>query len=460
MPVLLVHHYVLIASVVVAVLIPSTFIVVREATKVRRQGIIENLVSVFRRSKAHPALTMPSFEFVKYKYFIVDDRHDDNDPRHSDFTIPQWIAGGVPLILYLAVLNAFCGFVLLHQLFRIDFAIGVPFLGGGEPTPLFAWIVLSAHVAGVLFTVRAFNQAINNFDLSPLSLVGAAVNLAFGVATALLVTFTVWQGMSGPSLHGLEAAEAFPAMVATAFAAGYFPDVTVRNILRLSQLRSYKRDDASIYNSFKAVPVEVIDGIDSEIRNRLSDYHIASVQNLAAANPLMLFVETPFGVYQIMDWVAQAQLCASVGPTTLLALWRLGIRTIFDLERVALDERCYDDDLIREIGAILWQGHDHGRAMARGEASGFPPPYPTLRAIRADIRFRLESPHVHRLRQIFNQVSESIGDEARRLPPVGGPARRRFRHRSSCVRGPSSRRAAGPFAAAAWGLFALWCILA
>lgn len=459
MPVLLVHHYVLIASALVAVLIPFTFIIVREATKVRRQGIIENLVLVFQRSRTNPALTMPSFEFVKYKYFIVDSSYDHRDPKHSDFTPMQWIVGGVPLVLYLSALNAFCGFVLLHQLFKMNFAIGVTFVADNTPTPLFAWIVVSAHVAGVLFTLRAFNQAINNFDLSPLSLVGATVNLAFGVATALLITYTVWQGVSDLNLHGLQAAETFPAMVATAFAAGYFPDVAVRNILRLSQLRSYKRDDESIYNSFKAVPIEVIDGIDSEIRNRLSDYHIASVQNLAAANPLMLFVETPFGVYQIMDWVAQAQLCASVGPTTLLALWRLGIRTIFDLERVALDDRCYDDDLIREIGAILWQGHDHGRAMARGEAVSHPPAYPTLSAIRADIRFRLESPHVHRLRQIFNQVSESIGDEARCLPPIGGPARGRFRHRPPFAR-RSSRRAAQPFAAAAWGLFALWCIFA
>ncbi len=142
----------------------------------------------------------------------------------------------------------------------------------------------------------------------------------------------------------------------------------------------------------------------------MADYHIVSVQNLAAANPLMLFVETPYGVYQIMDWVAQAQLCCSVGPAALLKLWDIGIRTIFDLERVALDPACTAPELIEEIGGIIGQKQKvdaNGTVLTR-----------VMKAIQADIRFRLESPHVHRLRQIFNQVGESLGSESRRLPPV------------------------------------------
>ena len=53
---------------------------------------------------------------------------------------------------------------------------------------------------------------------------------------------------------------------------------------------------------------------------------------------------------------------------------------------------------------------------------------PALATLKADIRFRLENPHVHRLRQIFNQVSMSLGDEARRLWPLpdGGRGRPGF----------------------------------
>ena len=91
------------------------------------------------------------------------------------------------------------------------------------------------------------------------------------------------------------------------------PDVVLRNILQRDKLKNFKREEHEVFRAFKITPVEIIDGIDSEIRVRLDDHHIHSTQNLAAANPLMLFVETPYGVYQIMDWVAQAQLCCSVG---------------------------------------------------------------------------------------------------------------------------------------------------
>ncbi len=111
-----------------------------------------------------------------------------------------------------------------------------------------------------------------------------------------------------------------------------------------------------------------------------------------------------------MDWVAQAQLCASVGPSALSQLWRIGIRTIFDLERVALDQCCSAPELLETIGVVIWKGSEQSLSNK--------PIVPDLAAIKADIRFRLENPHVLRLRQVFNQVGDSIGVDARRLPIV------------------------------------------
>jgi hypothetical protein len=214
---------------------------------------------------------------------------------------------------------------------------------------------------------------------------------------------------------------AFFAVILTAFAIGYLPQVTSRNILLLSQIHNYKRENAETYKHFSVVPTEVIDGIDTIIRDRLSDYHIVSVQNLAAANPLMLFVETPYGIYQIMDWVAQAQLCCSVGPDSLVALWRLGVRTIFDLERAALDPACKHPQLLKAIGAALFAASPGNGQPGDGEIE--------INAVVADVLLRLQDPHVLRLRELYVRVENCLGPDARRLPAVPKSPASRTRRR-------------------------------
>ena len=403
------------ASFFAAALLPFVFVVTRESTKQHRQGIVEDLKIVFDASRDGSNRMIPSFEFVKYKYSVDRRTGQKTDDNRVDFSTLHWVLSGIPLVLVCFVLNAVTAGIVLHTLFRRPAAEVLPWLDDGDALPLSAWVLLAAYTGAVLFTLRSFRQAINNFDLSPFSLLGAFVNVGFSVLIAPLLVFGVLRFPQAVGVPiGIEGTAAFPVVLIGAFAAGYYPDVAVRTILRSSRLRFYKQDKVSLFEAVKSTPLEVIDGIDSEIRSRLEDYHIVTVQNLAAANPLMLFVETPYGVYQIMDWVAQAQLCASVGPVALQKLWKLGIRTIFDLERVLLDPVCQNERLVTSVGAILWEGP---YVVPAGQ--GGPP---DVAAVRANIRFRLENPHVHRLRQIFNQVSLSLGDDARRLwPHPDGP---------------------------------------
>ena len=185
-------------------------------------------------------------------------------------------------------------------------------------------------------------------------------------------------------------------LMITAFVGTYMPDDILRYFLSLSSIRQLKEERSDFGREILSIPIEVLDGIDSKIRYRLSDFHIESVENLASANPLMLFVETPYGFYQTLDWVSQAQLCASVGPDALFKLWKLGIRTIFDLERAALSNGFVEDDLLRAVARIILPDLADMTSWNK-------------QAIVADIRIRVDGSDTRRLRQIVNRLNQRLG---------------------------------------------------
>ncbi len=404
------------ASMVLSLLVPSVFVFIRESVKKQRQETIRDLESVFHLPDPQTKDgIVPSFEFVKYKYFFK--RVDQVEERKDDFKIIHWIISAVPLVIVMTLVNIVVLNILFRHILGFEFSYLTPAFAKNDHLPTYLWIIAASYSGGFVFMIRSFYRAINNFDLSPLSFVGACLNIVSAMIAALIFVYGIMHvfGVFTPpaqldanalmKAQGIDSVTLGMAIIA-AFAIGLMPQLATRNILWSSRLRYYKKEDIQIYKSFSAIPVEVIDGIDTEIRDKLGDFHISAVQNLAAANPLMLFVETPYGVYQIMDWVAQAQLCCSVGPKGLTKLWNLGIRTIFDLERAALDNACYDEDLLQHIGKIILDIPNPPNGAI-----------PTTMII-ADIRLRLEHPHVQRLRQIFIRVRDRLGVDSQRLPPI------------------------------------------
>jgi hypothetical protein len=241
-----------------------------------------------------------------------------------------------------------------------------------------------------------------------------------------------------------------------AFALGFIPDAAIQYALKRSGL-SFKSRYDEVDEHTKLIPLTILDGIDHFIAFRLEEANIFDVQNLATFNPIMLHIESPFGIYETINWVAQAQLCTLVGPDRFLLLKTLNIRTIFDLERAVMPSyprptteddtadpiaplvadpaappapeappvaSMPDDALVAMIGNVLFRDTSRDlrlrQSFALGEhlidlkaAEAAPDKF--VATTRALVAVMIDDLHVHRLRQVWLHIADQLGIDSARL---------------------------------------------
>lgn len=474
-------------ALALAILTPVLFVYARNEMRLRRLLVIKDFLTSYpattkptKDGSAENHYINPSVEFVRSKYVQgiskTTDKTADTSKKTPIEELDDFISG-VKLFDWsdLRLLVASSGMMIVTYYGADALLLGLSaqtspscFLNCGttQPSPLTADLYLIAGLAfagAYLAAIRGFMRGLAAFDLSPITFlrytVETIVSVVFIVAAyraipdptlgIRIVTETAGNAALPPAQTSTPLPEVSSIWLILAPVLGYLPDSASKfAILRLQSLISWVKMDDDRFNKITRItPLDALDGIDYATRFRLQESGIYDVQSLATYNPVMLHIETPYGIYQAVDWIAQAQLCHLVGLEKFLILRELQIRTIFDLER-AIDFRRTGSEVsdspeefdlllagvliaptqnLRDVcttGGVQLLMVDETKIRSAADPDEFCRWFRQKLGIEpADVKARVEHMmgwiaddlHVRRLRRIWQEISDSLGERSKRL---------------------------------------------
>jgi hypothetical protein len=193
-------------------------------------------------------------------------------------------------------------------------------------------VSVAAFVGSYLWTLIFLARRVTNFDLSPFSFLRATIQICLATFVCIFLRHfydsfyqLVWPNGQLPATSSW--------LLALAFLVGFYPALGLNYLQERFAFLRFKTRNASADALARELPLDMIDGIDSYIKFRLGEYEIEDVQNLALANPIQLFIETPYPMRKIVDWIGQAQLLLEVDNGKIAELRNLNIRTSLDFLR-------------------------------------------------------------------------------------------------------------------------------
>jgi hypothetical protein len=278
-----------------------------------------------------------------------------------------------------------------------------------------------AFLGGYVFNISYLVRQTLNQELSALAFVRAALRLITGIFVAVAAFHVFANVVPGGPFGEAASRSGFMFGLGAAFVFGYYPDPALRLISRSSGVAMKYANEKAIQYS-QIIPLEVIDGIDHVISFRLQENNLHDVQNLAVANPIELYVETPYTLVQTFDWVLQAQLCLVVGVDAFIELRAHRIRTIFDLERAVLSKGA-PGEYLRAIGSVILSDATPCFRKALGLSSEYrdfsaQPSADSELMIRHLVAIISDDLHVHRLRALWVTFTDNTGGLVEHKKPL------------------------------------------
>jgi hypothetical protein len=194
-------------------------------------------------------------------------------------------------------------------------------------------VSVAAFVGAYLWTLIFLARRVTNFDLSPFSFLRATIQISLACFVSVFlrhlydsVSQLVWQTSSAQSVAPTTSSW----LLVLAFLIGFYPALGLNYLQERFAFLRFKSRNSNLDTVSRELPLEMVDGIDSYIKFRLGEYEIEDIENLALANPIQLFIETPYPLRKIIDWVGQAQLLIEVDSAKISELRNLNVRTSLD----------------------------------------------------------------------------------------------------------------------------------
>lgn len=323
--------------VLLSVLLPLSIFVGRRNVRIRRLRMLDNL----GRALASPAVAgqapvPPGFDLIRARY--MDGAEGGPAWRRAWSWLKEIGIYALPAAIF--VLLSGCGFALVVGLggewldaaqvllrgLRADDGAALDF------ATTTALVLGAGFVGSYIWSINYLILRVANFDLSPLSFLRTSAHVLMTVFVAWVLRQVVGAPEAGEKV-------AVAALLGIAFLSGLYPSLGLNVLVdRLPNWLRLKRDVAEAKEIGRSFPVDLVDGVDASIKFRLNQLEIADAQNLAAANPIELFVEVPYGLPVIVDWMAQAQLLIELGPQRFLAARAAGVRDMAAFLQLGRDE--------------------------------------------------------------------------------------------------------------------------